>query len=79
MAVWITTIISARRPSHVFWAMMKISAVKAWAPRKAGWMKASPMKPPIGSTSSLTMLAISAGLADRAASGRKRRNSATSS
>ena len=39
--------------------MMKASAVSAWVPRKAGLMKASPMKPPIGSTSSLTMVAVS--------------------
>ncbi len=48
-------------PSQKFWTMMKTIAVSAWPPSSAGWTKASPMKPPSGSTSSLTMVAISAG------------------
>ena len=40
--------------------MMKTSAVSAWPPSSAGCTKASPMKPPSGSTSSFTMVATSA-------------------
>ena len=50
---------------------MKTSAVMACIPRKIGVMKASPMKPPIGSTSSLTIVAVSEDLTVRRASGRK--------
>ena len=39
---------------------MKVMAVIAWPPRKTGVTKASPMKPPRGSTSSLIMVATSA-------------------
>ena len=49
---------TAMRPSHTFWTMMKTSAVIACSPRKTGVMKASPMKPPIGSTSSLMIVAV---------------------
>ena len=67
-----STIDSAIEPSQTLCAMMKTSAVSAWLSRKTGWMKASPTKPPIGSTSSLIMLATSAGLTARMSSGRKR-------
>ena len=68
----ISTMTSAIEPSQTLCIMMKISAVSAWLSRKAGWMKASPTKLPIGSTSSLIMLATSAGLTERISSGRKR-------
>jgi hypothetical protein len=50
-------------PSVKLCSTMKAIAVRAWPPRNTGVTKASPMKPPTGSTSSFTMLAISAGLA----------------
>ena len=74
-----STIASAARPIQKLWIMMKRSAVPACVARKTGWMKASPMKPPIGSTSSLIMLAASAGLTVATSSGRKRRSSANRS
>ena len=51
-----------RSPSQKLCTKMNSSAVAACVPRKTGWMKASPMKPPIGSTSSLIMVATSDGL-----------------
>ena len=53
--------------------MMKKSAVRACMPRKTGVMKASPMNPPIGSTSSLMIVAVSDDLTVRSASGVNRR------
>ena len=58
---------------------MKISAVAAWVPRNRGRTNASPMKPPIGSTSSLMMVAVSEALTVRRASGVKRMISEKSS
>ena len=55
----------------MFCTMMKMSAVMACMPRKTGVMKASPMKPPIGSTSSLMIVAVSDDLTVRRASGRE--------
>ena len=57
------------RPSQTFCTMMKNRAVSACMPRKTGVMNASPMKPPIGSTSSLMMVAVSDDLTVRKASG----------
>ena len=71
----ISTMTSAIEPSQTLFIMVKISAVSAWLSRKAGWMKASPMKLPIGSTSSLIILATSAGFTARISSGRKRSSS----
>src|SRR5437870_2783203 len=59
MTPWMPTMKAARMPSQKFCRMMKNSAVAACRPRKAGWTKASPMKPPKGSTSSLIIVAIS--------------------
>ena len=55
MTAWMPTMTAAISPSQKFCTMMKTSAVSAWPPSNAGWTKASPMKPPSGSTSSFTM------------------------
>ena len=60
-------------PSSQFCIMMKMIAVSAWPPRNIGCTKASPMKPPSGSTSSLIMVASSACLTLRKWAGGKRR------
>ena len=57
--VWTIRIASVTRPSAQLCNMMNSSAASAWPTRKAGVAKASPMKPPSGSTSSLIMVAIS--------------------
>ena len=56
-------------PSHMFCTTMNRRAVSAWKPRNTGVMKASPMNPPIGSTSSLMIVAVSDDLTVRRASG----------
>jgi hypothetical protein len=52
---------------------MKNIAVTAWPPRNSGVISASPMKPPSGSTSSFTMVAISAAFTRRKRDSGKRR------
>ena len=64
MVNWTATTARAISPSHMFCTMMKTIAVSAWPPSSAGETKASPVKPPIGSTSSLIMVAISADFTD---------------
>src|SRR3954469_21761214 len=54
-----------------FCIMMKMIAVAAWPPRNIGATKASPMKPPSGSTSSLIMVGSSACLTLRKCIGRE--------
>ncbi len=76
---WTRTMIMATSPSHTLCTMMKVMAVSAWPPRKAGVTKASPMKPPSGSTSSLIMVATSACLTLRSCRMGKRRMRSPSS
>ena len=76
---WPNTTAAATRPSQMLCTMMKAMAVKARPPRNAGAMKASPMKPPSGSTSSLIMVAISACLSLRTCRIGKRRMRSLSS
>ena len=62
---WKTTMTSVMKPSGTFCRKMKVRPVIAWPPKNSGWVKASPMKLPIGSTSSLIIEAISDALVRR--------------
>lgn len=66
---WTSTIPTVSTPSEGLCNTMNNSAVSACPERNTGWTKASPTKPPMGSTSSLMIDATSEGLALRAASG----------
>ena len=70
---------AAISPSQKFCTMMKTSAVSAWPPSSTGCTKASPMKPPSGSTSSFTMVATSADFTRLNWPGGKRSTRSTSS
>ncbi|MCY1243700.1 hypothetical protein D9M72_567260 [compost metagenome] len=79
MTACTATISVAIRPSQKLCSRMNTSAVSAWPPSSAGETKASPVKPPSGSTSSLIIVAISAGFTLLKWLGGKRRTRSTSS
>ena len=76
---WMPITEAAIRPSQMFCTMMNAKAVRPACRGRPGVMKASPMKPPIGSTSSLMIVAVSDDLTVRSASGVNRRTRANRS